>query len=182
MHRSVAVSILVSILCFCWPGGLSAEDIGTSLDIWDFDSITPADATRSSPAKEVCLAEIRGNEKWNTHALDGFLDGFWNLPQLRIVQDEVMVEGFQNLCEKYKEGYADRERIGSARLERTKIQLIDPNIAFAPNIWTINYGRINHATVGTGAESLRKFGNGWTSSLVSRDQRRSLGQKRQSPI
>jgi hypothetical protein len=161
MHRSFAVSILVSILCFCWSGGVSAEDIGISLGIWDFDSIAPADAANASLAKEVYTTEILTTERWNAHDLEGYLDHFWNSPQLLVVQNGEALEGFQQVLLKYKEGYADRERMGSSRLERVKIRMIDSDIAFALTVWTINYGHSTHATIGTNTEYLQKFPTGW---------------------
>jgi hypothetical protein len=161
MHRSVAASILVLIFCFFRPEDLSAEDIGTSARIWDFDSIAPADLANSSPAKDIYMTEIRANEKWNAHDLEGYLDVFWDSPQLLIVQDGEVIEGFRGFYEKLKDGYVDRERMGSSHLERVKIQIVDSDIAFALIIWTINYGHTGRATVGTNTEFLQKFDDGW---------------------
>jgi hypothetical protein len=161
MHRSLAVSILVSIFCICRPGDLSAEDVESSTRVWDFDSIAPADLANSSPAREVYMAEMQANNHWNAHDLEGFFDGFWNSPQLLVVQDGEAIEGYQKLYEKFKEGYADRDRMGKIHFERVKIRMIDPDIAFALIVWTVNYDNTVHATVGTNTEYLEKFDNGW---------------------
>jgi hypothetical protein len=72
-----------------------------------------------------------------------------------------VIEGFQKLSKEFKEGYNDSQLMGSWRLERVKIRLLYPDLAFVFAVWTIQYGVTNHSTVGTNTEYVQKFEDGW---------------------
>jgi hypothetical protein len=163
MRCSVAASILISIICFCWPQNLSAEDIETSSGIWDFDSIAPQPESDQpdSPAKTVYKELSEMIEQWNIHDLDGYLEHYWKSPRLAVVVDSGVYIGWQELRDTYKRGYADVNQMGSAKLSRVKVQLIHPDLAFALSYWTVTFPNSKNVVVGINTDFLRRFDNGW---------------------
>jgi hypothetical protein len=163
MHRSVAVSILVSILCFCWIADLSAEDFESSPRIWDFDSIAP-DSTSlnvNSSAREVYLVMVRMIEQWNRHDLDAYLENYEKSPRLTIVVDSETIVGWEVLRDRYRHGYSDVEQMGQSSLSRVKVQMITPDLAFALSYWTVTFPRSKSVVVGINTDFLRRFSGEW---------------------
>jgi hypothetical protein len=159
MVRSLVIFALVA-LAGSIPTRQSFAD-ERDVQIWDLDSISPPSTWTSSPAKEVYSLEVRAQDSWNAHDLNGYLSCFWNSPNLLIVENADVIEGFQKLSKEFKEGYNDAQLMGSYRLERIKVRLLYPDLAFVFAVWTIQYGVTNHSTVGTNTEYVQKFEDGW---------------------
>jgi hypothetical protein len=159
MVRSLLIFALVAFAASI-PADRSLAD-ERNVQIWDLDSVSPPSTWTSSQAKEVYSLEVRSKDLWNAHDLNGYLGCFWNSPNLLIVENAEVIEGFQELSRLYKEGYNNSELMGNWRLERVKVRLLYPDLAFVFCVWTIQYGVTNRSTVGTNTEYVQKFDEGW---------------------
>jgi ketosteroid isomerase-like protein len=101
-------------------------------------------------------------DRWNAHDIEGYMETLWNSPDLLCVVDGEEVMGWNNLLASYLRGYPDRNAMGSVRTERTLIQPIKEDVAFAMDWWRATYGPKSHSVYATSTYLLRKIPNeGW---------------------
>ena len=95
------------------------------------------------------------------------METLWNSPDLLCVVDGEELMGWNNLLTSYLRGYPDRAAMGSVSTERTLIQPIKEDVAFAMDWWRATFGPNSHSVYATSTYLLRNIPNeGWKIAAV----------------
>jgi beta-aspartyl-peptidase (threonine type) len=163
--------LLLGALC-CFPVTAVLAQTTPNYGTWGFDSIKPS-VTQTVPTSDPSdyqqiyslLLTMAG--RWNAHDLDGFLDVFWNSPELLIVVEGEQMKGWSDFSATYHRGYGNNRtaEMGTLVPERIQIQMITPDVAVAFDWWTMlqpntTFGPARKV-LGTTTATLRKFSDGW---------------------
>jgi len=132
---------------------------------WSYDSLRKGDqiqipSTRPTEEQQVAALLARLVERWNAHDIEGYMDGFWNSPDLLIVVEAEEQMGWANVFASYQRGYPDRAAMGTVHVERTLVQPIKDDVAFAMEWWRASFPG-SHSVYATTTYLLRKFAEGW---------------------
>jgi ketosteroid isomerase-like protein len=140
---------------------------------WSYDSMRQgqqqSETAQTQPTEEQQLAALLATmvDRWNAHDIEGYMETLWNSPDLLCVVDGEEVMGWSNLLASYLRGYPDRTAMGSVRTERTLIQPITENVAFAVDWWRATFGANSHSVYATSTYLLRKIPQeGWKIAAV----------------
>jgi hypothetical protein len=158
------VRFLIILALFTFTGSIPRRmSFGEEKDLqmWDFDSISPPSTWISSAANEVYALEVQARDQWNAHSIKGYLDCFWSSSDLLIVENGDAIEGFQQFSKVYQQNYSDPRLMGSCRLERVKVRMLYPDLAFVFAVRTIEFSLTNRSTIGTSTRYVEKFKDGW---------------------
>jgi hypothetical protein len=130
---------------------------------WVFDSITPRPSPSGSPGLTdeeqvyaVILDQIR---YWNAHDIGHYMETYWKSPDLLVVSDARQVMGWAELLAAYRRGYPNLSEMGTATLQRVKLQRLSPEFFLSLTWYAVRLnGRDSYAT---DTMIFRKFPEGW---------------------
>ncbi len=69
----------------------------------------------------------RQQEAWNRGDIEGFMQGYWKSKQLKFVGHSGLKYGWQRTLEGYKNGYPDREAMGTLHFEIESLEALGPD-------------------------------------------------------
>ena len=140
---------------------------------WSYDSMRQgqqqSETAPTQPTEEQQIAALLAKmvDRWDAHDIEGYMETLWNSPDLLCVVDGEEVMGWNNLLASYLRGYPDRTAMGSVRTERTLIQPIKEDVAFAVDWWRATFGANSHSVYATSTYLLRKIPQeGWKIAAV----------------
>jgi beta-aspartyl-peptidase (threonine type) len=68
---------------------------------------------------------------WNKHDLDGFMEGYWNSPELTFFSGGTVTHGWQGALGRYKKSYqAPGKDMGKLEFQDLQVEILGPNSAF----------------------------------------------------
>ena len=155
MRGWIIGSLFFAINAVCF-----AQDATPPLVTARTDEPIRADDPRAIQAHSEIQALIFGvNERWNSHDIDGFMEGAWKSKDFVMVVDAQEIRGWTEALAAYHRGYSDPSTMGTVVCERLETQLITPEVALAVMRWTLYLkgGKV----LGTSTMVLRKFTEGW---------------------
>jgi uncharacterized protein (TIGR02246 family) len=96
---------------------------------------------------------------WNRQDLEGYLNSFWNSPNLLFVTDGQVLLGWAEVKAMIGRYYTDRNAMGVATPERVQVNMISGDSATTVDWWTVQFKTVNVHGIST--SSWRKFPEGW---------------------
>ncbi|GAB5518299.1 MAG: hypothetical protein RhofKO_05500 [Rhodothermales bacterium] len=75
---------------------------------------------------------------WNNGDLEGFMQGYWNAPELRFASGGNVRLGWQTTLEGYQNGYPNRDAMGTLRFEDLDIRLLSVDAAYVFGRWQLS--------------------------------------------
>ena len=100
-------------------------------------------------------------DRWNAHDIEGYLEVYWNSPELLVVIDSEQFNGWQQLHDSYLNGYPDRKSMGFIEPGRIQVKLLKPDLALALTWWSISFPTSKRKVVGNTTMNVQKFDVGW---------------------
>jgi uncharacterized protein (TIGR02246 family) len=100
-------------------------------------------------------------DAWNHHALDGFMAGYWNSPDLTFFSGGKQTAGWQATLDRYRATYASPgHEMGTLEFSGLRIEMLGPDAAFVRGQWhlTMPDGKTPH---GLFTLVFRKLPEGW---------------------
>jgi uncharacterized protein (TIGR02246 family) len=150
------ISILaLSLVSFCLPA--RAQDKSG----WQFDSLRTNQSGSKTDAQQIYDLMLKMLDRWNAHDIEGYLEVYWNSPELLIVVDSEQFVGWQQLHDSYLNGYPDRNLMGFIEPGRIQVKLLKPDIALALTWWSISFPTSTQKVVGNTTMNLQKFDGVW---------------------
>jgi hypothetical protein len=159
MIRMPSRWLAVALFCVSYQG-FAADPQST----WVFDSITPksspsdslAEPTDEEQVYSVILDQIR---YWNAHDIEHYMETYWQSPDLLVISDARQVMGWAELLAAYKRGYPNLSEMGTATLQRVKLQRLSPDFFLSLTWYAV---RLNSKdSYATDTMIFRKFPEGW---------------------
>ncbi len=131
MKKSLAFFTLISIACFAAPSHLCAA------------ATKAAERRAKSEIKQVLDTQVAA---WNRGDLEGFMQGYWNSPDLVFISGGDIRRGWESALKHYREAYPDRARMGELSFSDLEIHLLASPDQTAPNAaWVLGRWRLKRA-------------------------------------
>ena len=96
---------------------------------------------------------------WNRGDIDGFMQGYWNSPDMTFVSGDNVTKGWQPTLERYKKSYNSREKMGVLSFTDLEITLTGKDSAVVLGRFTLV--REKDKPTGVFTLNFRKFKEGW---------------------
>ena len=117
----------------------------------------------ASSADEAAIRKVLDDQAraWNAHDLRGYMQGYWNSPELTFYSGGTVTRGWQSTLGRYQKRYQGEGReMGALDFEILEVQVFSRDAAVVYGKW--------HLKMADGKEPrglftlvLRKFGEGW---------------------
>jgi len=132
------ISLLMVLLAGCTGGGASGE----------------------SDLKEEVSALIRqGESAWNQGSIEGYMETYWNSPNLRFASGGKVTYGWQETLDGYLKRYPDRAAMGRLVFRDLDIRVLSDDAALAFGTWRLE--REHDQPHGLFTLQLRRLDEGW---------------------
>jgi ketosteroid isomerase-like protein len=116
-------------------------------------------ARERDPAPEVrALLEAQA-AAWNRGDIEGYMQGYWNSPELRFATGGTVTRGFQPTLARYKSRYADRAAMGTLAFSDLDIRPAGDDAALVFGAWRL--ARQNDSPHGLFTLFVRRTPEGW---------------------
>lgn len=96
---------------------------------------------------------------WNRGDVEGFMQGYWNSPQMTFVSGDTVTKGWQPTLERYKKNYDSRAKMGVLTFSGLEINVISKDSAVVLGSWALQREKDNPK--GKFTLIFRKFKDGW---------------------
>jgi ketosteroid isomerase-like protein len=116
--------------------GLVQAGIGTdqpSMHISLANTATSSYQSPSAPSIRAILAQQQS--AWNRGDVAGFVEGYWNAPELTFAGSDGIVRGYDGLLARYKKSYPDKEAMGELDFSGLEIRELGPDAALVLGRW-----------------------------------------------
>ena len=148
---------LLALLAFVFcPTVVAQEQNG-----WEFDSLRGNPNLSKPDAQQVYEILLKMLDRWNAHDIEGYMEVYWNSPELLVVVDSEQFNGWQKLHDSYVNGYPDRNAMGFIEPKRIQVKLLKPDLALALTWWSVSFPSSKQEMVGDSTMNLQKFDDGW---------------------
>ena len=119
---------------------------------------------QSSRRDEKTAAEIRKvmNEQvaaWNAGNIEGFMQGYWNSPELVFVSGANVTRGWQGALDRYKKSYDSKAKMGILTFSDLEVDVLSKEAAVVLGSWSLAREKDNPH--GKFTLIFRKFKDGW---------------------
>jgi len=128
---------------------------------WEFDSLRANQSGSKPDAQQIYDLMLKMLDRWNAHDIEGYLEVYWNSPELLIVVDSEQFVGWQQLHDSYLNGYPDRNSMGFIEPGRIQVKLLKPDLALALTWWSISFPNSKQKVVGNTTMNVQKFDGVW---------------------
>ena len=96
---------------------------------------------------------------WNRGDIEGFMQGYWNSPEMKFVSGDNVARGWQAALDRYKKNYDSRAKMGVLTFSGLEINIISKDAAVVLGNWALQ--RDNDNPKGKFTLIFRKFNDGW---------------------
>jgi beta-aspartyl-peptidase (threonine type) len=96
---------------------------------------------------------------WNRGSIEGFMQGYWNSPQLTFVSGANVTRGWQPTVERYKKSYDTPEKMGVLTFSELEITILSKDAAVVLGNWALQ--REKDKPGGKFTLVFRRFKDGW---------------------
>jgi ketosteroid isomerase-like protein len=96
---------------------------------------------------------------WNRGDIEGFMQGYWNSPQLIFVSGANVTRVWQPTVERYKKSYDSRAKMGILTFSDLEIEVLSKDSAVVLGSWSLQ--REKDKPGGKFTLIFRKFKDGW---------------------
>lgn len=96
---------------------------------------------------------------WNSGNIEGFMQGYWNSPELKFVSGDNVTKGWQPTLDRYKKSYDSRAKMGVLTFSDLDITILSKNSAVVLGNWALQREKDNPK--GKFTLIFRKFKNDW---------------------
>jgi hypothetical protein len=128
---------------------------------WQFDSLRANPSVSKPDAQQIYDLMLKMLDRWNAHDIEGYLETYWNSPELLVVIDSEQFVGWQRLHDSYLDGYPDRSSMGFIEPGRIQVKLLKPDLALTLTWWSISFPTSKQKVVGNTTMNVQKFDAGW---------------------
>ena len=96
---------------------------------------------------------------WNAGDIEGFMQGYWNSPDMKFVSGENVARGWQAALDRYKKNYDSQAKMGILTFSDLEITLLSKDSALVLGNWALQRDPDNPK--GKFTLIFRKFKTGW---------------------
>ncbi len=110
-------------------------------------------------AEEIKAVMNEQTAAWNRGDIEGFMQGYWNSPQLVFVSGANVTKGWQPTLDRYKKNYDSRSKMGVLTFSDLSVEVLSKDSAVVLGSWALQREKDNPH--GKFTLIFRKFRDGW---------------------
>lgn len=160
-------SLFSSVLCFVVLGLFSADVLATQRISFETSALSTHEQTIASgnvadeKAEQKAIAELLQKQVdcWNRFDIDGFMETYWNSPELTFSSGGETTRGWQSTLDRYKRRYSTKEKMGHLAFDDLEITMLSDTAALVLGKWKLT--RDEDTPQGNFSLVLRKTDEGW---------------------
>lgn len=76
-------------------------------------------------------------EAWNRGDVEGYMEGYWNSPELTFVSGGAVRKGYQDVLERYRTAYSTREQMGMLSFSDLAVREIASDAVVVTGEWRL---------------------------------------------
>lgn len=96
---------------------------------------------------------------WNKGDIEGFMEGYWNSPEMKFVSGENVARGWQSALDRYRKNYDSKAKMGVLTFSELEITVLSKDSALVLGNWALQRDADNPK--GKFTLIFRKFKTGW---------------------
>lgn len=123
-----------------------------------FTTITGCVSHKHQVEHEVRQVLNRQTTAWNNGSIDGFMEVYWNSPDLTFASGGQVLRGWNPTMERYRTRYPNRDAMGELTTDDVKVTELSPAAALVVGQWHLHRTR---PIGGTFSLVMRKKQNRW---------------------
>ena len=116
----------------------------------------PDPGSLEAQVREVIL---QGEASWNEGSIEGYMETYWESPELRFASGGKVTFGWQETLDGYLKRYPDRAAMGRLVFSDLDIRILSDEAALAFGAWRLE--REDDEPHGLFTLQLRRFDEGW---------------------
>ena len=147
--------VAISVLSSCLPG-MAQEKNG-----WHHEFLGSKSNNIEPDAQRVYEILLNMLDRWNAHDIKGYMEVYWNSPELLVVIGSEQFNGWQQLHDSYVNGYPGGTAMGFIQPKRIQVRLLKPDLALALTWWSVAFPSTKQEVIGNSTMNLQKFEGGW---------------------
>ncbi len=74
---------------------------------------------------------------WNRGDIDGFMQGYWNSPDMKFVSGDNVARGWQAALDRYKKSYDSKAKMGVLTFSGLEINILSKGVAVVLGNWAL---------------------------------------------
>ena len=117
------------------------------------------DKQKMEIANNIKEVMTRQTAAWNGGDIDGFMQGYWNSPQLVFVSGANVTKGWQPTLERYKKNYDSKAKMGVLTFSDLEVEVLSKTSAVVLGSWSLQRAQDNPH--GKFTLIFRRFKDGW---------------------
>ncbi len=100
---------------------------------------------------------------WNRGDIEGFMQGYWNSPDMKFVSGDNVARGWQAALDRYKKSYDSKAKMGVLTFSGLEINILSKDAAVVLGNWALEreVEGVKDNPHGKFTLIFRKFKNGW---------------------
>jgi uncharacterized protein (TIGR02246 family) len=116
-------------------------------------------AAADSASEEIRAVLQVQQDAWNRGDIDVFMNGYWRSKETVFVSGDEVMRGWQQVLERYRHKYSDRDKMGTLSFSDLKIDMLSSDAAVVLGRWELK--RKRHTPHGRFTLIFRKTSEGW---------------------
>lgn len=124
-----------------------------------FVSVSFAQGSEEKSKNQILKVLNEQTAAWNRGDIEGFMQGYWNSPEMTFVSGDSVTRGWQPTLDRYKKSYDTRSKMGTLSFSELEIKMLGGKAAVVLGRFTLV--REKDKPTGLFTLSFRKFKNGW---------------------
>ena len=123
--------------------------------------VSDAQSPKASVSDEDRILNVLATQQtaWNSGNIEGFMQGYWQSPDLRFASGGSVTKGWQETLERYQTNYSDRSLMGALSFDELYVTRLGDDAAIVHGAWALQ--RNADRPSGLFTLVLRKFGDDW---------------------
>ena len=137
----------------------------TTIFLLVFVCVVSVFAQSSDEKAKAAIRKIMDDQAaaWNRGDIEGFMQGYWNSPELKFVSGDNVTKGWQPTLDRYKKSYDSKEKMGALTFSDLEINVLSKDAAVVLGSWNLDREVEGKKDNPHGKFTLifRKFKDGW---------------------
>lgn len=103
--------------------------------LWTASLFSSAQTKDSALIAQVMQSQL---DAWNSGSIEGFMQGYWQDPQLRFVTKKGVTYGWQTVLDNYNRSFPDKGHMGKLTFINDRISPLNQGMYLVTGVWKVD--------------------------------------------
>ena len=102
------------------------------------DRPTAGSTVEATASEQAVISVLRAQQAaWNAGDIDGFMQGYWQSPELRFASGGSVTRGYEATLARYHKRYSNRSEMGQLNFDDLEVHLLGQDAAVVHGAWRL---------------------------------------------